>query len=223
MARHSAATALPTGRESHIPASTSGDARTIRHPPVPHSRARTKAEVRLIDAHPLARAFVAHRAVLMRYLQARGARDDAEDVLQEIWIKLGEGADAEIADHRAYLFRMAHNLMLDRARSAQRRRAREEEYVGGADPVDETPAGIAPMIARQRLADVDGVLRDLGDRTYEIFRLYRLEEMPQRVIADRFGISLSAVEKHLQKAYRGLAAYRSREREDLVEGAVHGR
>jgi RNA polymerase sigma-70 factor (ECF subfamily) len=79
------------------------------------------------------------------------------------------------------------------------------------------------MIARERLADVERMLRDLGERTYEIFRLYRVEELPQRVIAERFDISLSAVEKHLQKAYRGLAVYRVRERDGPVEEGADGR
>jgi RNA polymerase sigma-70 factor (ECF subfamily) len=190
--------------------------------PATHFRGRTKAEVRLIDAHPLAQAFMAERAVLVRYLRARGARDDAEDLLQELWIKLGEGADATIVDHRSYLFRMAHNLMLDRVRSAQRRRLREEEYAGGAGPVDEAPVGIAPLIARERLGDVDRTLRDLGERTYEIFRLYRLDGVSQRLIADRFAISLSAVEKHLQKAYRALAAFRSAEIAEPAGEHAHG-
>ncbi|MDP1027583.1 RNA polymerase sigma factor [Sphingomonas sp. KR1UV-12] len=162
----------------------------------------------MIDAHPLAQAFLAHRAVLLRYLQARGARDEAEDLLQDLWLKLGEGADATIADHRAYLFRMAHNLMLDRVRSAQRRRHREDEYGGDRGTVDEAPAGIAPLIARERLDQVERVLTGLGERTDRIFRMHRMEELPQRSIAERLDISLSAVEKHLQKAYRALAAYR---------------
>lgn len=166
----------------------------------------------MIDAHPLAQAFMANRAVLLRYLQARGALNDAEDLLQELWIKLDEGADAVIADHRAYLFRMAHNLMLDRLRSARRRCSREEDYAEDCGTIDETAVGLAPLIARERLASVEQVLDQLGPRTSNIFRLHRIEQMPQQSIADQFGISLSAVEKHLQKSYRALAEFRLRER-----------
>jgi RNA polymerase sigma-70 factor (ECF subfamily) len=53
------------------------------------------------------------------------------------------------------------------------------------------------------------VLRSLGERTDYIFRRHRVEGIPQRDIAAELGISLSAVEKHLQRAYRAVqAAYR---------------
>jgi len=45
---------------------------------------------------------------------------------------------------------------------------------------------------------------DLGERTDLIFRRFRLDGVSQQIIGEELGISRSAVEKHLQKAYRRL-------------------
>ena len=48
----------------------------------------------------------------------------------------------------------------------------------------------------------------MPERTADILRRYRVEGQSQKVIAEQIGISLSAVEKHLQRAYRVLLELR---------------
>jgi RNA polymerase sigma-70 factor (ECF subfamily) len=74
----------------------------------------------------------------------------------------------------------------------------------------EDPAASPERIAidRNLLAQVDVTLREMPERTADIVRRYRLEGQSQKVIAEEIGISLSAVEKHLQRAYRVLLALR---------------
>ena len=48
------------------------------------------------------------------------------------------------------------------------------------------------------------MLRAEGERVLDIFRLFRIEGLGQRAIAEHLGLSLSTVEKDLQKAYRAL-------------------
>jgi len=156
----------------------------------------------------LAQAFMANQPLLLRYLRARGAAADAEDCLQDLWIRTQASADDGIGDSLAYLYRMAHNLMLDRYRTARRRQDRERAYrkdVEGGD-VDEAPAADRILTSRERLRQIDRVLAGLGPRTEHIFRRHRVDEVGQRDIAAELGITLSAVEKHLQKAYRAVAA-----------------
>lgn len=71
-------------------------------------------------------------------------------------------------------------------------------------PVDER------MIAEQRLEQARAVLRDLGPRVELVFRRFRIEGVGQRVIADELGVSLTTVEKDLQKAYRAMIALKQR-------------
>ena len=158
----------------------------------------------------LAQAFMAHRPQLLGYLRARGAGDDAEDCLQELWTRAQSRDDQNVGDLLAYLYRMAHNLMLDRYRAAHRRQNRELSYrkdvQGGNGDADDAPTAERILIARERLSHVDRVLAGLGSRTEYIFRRHRIDEIGQREIAVELGITLSAIEKHLQKAYRAVAA-----------------
>jgi RNA polymerase sigma-70 factor (ECF subfamily) len=162
-------------------------------------------------ATTLTAEFLRHRAMIARYLRARGAGESAEDLLQELWVKVvAVPIEADVADPVSYLFRMAHNLMLDRHRTERRRGDREHRYHMVSDLTgaahDPAPAPDRVLIAKQRLAEVERVLTSLGPRTDYIFRRHRLDEVPQRDIAAELGITLSAVEKHLQKAYRAVRA-----------------
>ncbi len=157
----------------------------------------------------LAAAFATHRAQLLRYLRARGAGEEAEDCLQDLWIRVQTVSTDMATDPRAYLYRMAHNLLLDRRRSEIRRGRRDTAYhddVQAGGEADEAPAAERILIAREKLRRVEATLRGLGARTDHIFRRHRIDEIPQRDIAAELGLSLSAVEKHLQKAYRAIAA-----------------
>lgn len=155
--------------------------------------------------------FVRLRGTLERYLRARGAGDQAEDLVQELWIKIASLAPGtDVTDPSSYLFRMAHNLMLDRRRTEHRRDVREQMYLvqseGGADGVDPAPAPERTLDARRALSSIQQVLAGLGEKTDYIFRRHRIDGVGQREIAADLGITLSAVEKHLQKAYKAVHA-----------------
>jgi len=166
-----------------------------------------------VTAGGLHAVFMAQQAALLRFLRARGAGDAAEDVLHDLWLKL-EAAPAQgpVAEPLAYLYRAADNLMLDRRRSAVRRTIREDawgEAADGAEPgVSDAPSADRVLASREELRRVQAALDALGARTAAIFRRHRVDGLGQRDIAAEEGISLSAVEKHLQKAYRALVALR---------------
>ena len=161
-------------------------------------------------ASGLSAVLIANRAPLLRFLRARGAGDESEDILQELWLKVDRlEPEGPIADPRAYLFRMADNLMHDRVRASMRRSNREHAWSeAGFDPAgqDETPSAERTLLARQRLRRVELALATLGERTQAIFRRFRVEGVSQSRIAQEEGVSVSAVEKHLQRAYRVVAA-----------------
>ena len=166
-----------------------------------------------MTAQQLKSVFLESRPALLRFLRARGAAtDEAEDLLQDLFIKLEVQPTNSIAEPRAYLYRMADNLMLDRRRSAQRRSKREETWL---DESQDSAAGARVvasddlLIAQEQLRQVGAALATLPLRTVEIFRRFRLDGERQKIIAADLGISVSAVEKHLQRAYDVVVAVKA--------------
>ena len=158
--------------------------------------------------------FMVHRAALLRFLSLRGGGIDPDDLLQELWLKVQSLEAGPIAEPRAYLFKMADNLVHDRRRTDLRRHHRDDAWRdmgrGSLPYSSNDPSAEDTLIAREQLRIVDDAIDALGERTALIFRSYRLEGMGQRDIASMVGISVSAVEKHLQKSYRTLTDMKNR-------------
>jgi RNA polymerase sigma-70 factor (ECF subfamily) len=166
------------------------------------------------EANGLVRLLDLHRAELLRFLTARcGSPDEAEDVVQEMWIKVAGQSTGPITNGRAYLFRMANNLVLDRARGRRRSMQRERVWLevegGGVAQMPEDRADPGEpadeILAREEEAQV---LRDaidaLPEGAQKALRLYRFDEIGQKEIAEIMGISRSGVEKHLALAMKRL-------------------
>jgi RNA polymerase sigma factor (sigma-70 family) len=159
----------------------------------------------------LASVFMANRNAFHRFFRARlcGAVDP-EDMLQDLWLKLQSLEAGPVAEPLAYIYRMADNLVLDRRRSAMRRTKRETEWTKGqidgslGMAVDSQPDAERQLIARDALRRVNAILDSLPERTAFAFRAVRIDGVPQKDVAASMGISLSAVEKHLQRAYRAV-------------------
>jgi RNA polymerase sigma factor (sigma-70 family) len=152
---------------------------------------------------------ISERPRLMRYLLARGAGDEAEDLLQELWQRVSSAPGHPVADPLSYLYRAAENLMRDHRRSQQSRQRRQFEWHEVSMRDGEEPGGERVLIAREKLREVERRIDELGPRVARVFRSYRIEGLSQAHIASDLGISLSSVEKDLQKAYRCLASIRA--------------
>jgi RNA polymerase sigma-70 factor (ECF subfamily) len=153
------------------------------------------------------------RGSLLAYFRRRtGNAQEAEDLTQETFVRLIGSNTFENADEaRAFVFRVASNLLRDRIRSTVRLRkfpalsldspaAKEFEprLVEGFDPE-------RVLIGREDLAEVLVCLDELDERTRNIFILFRLEGMRQKAIAAIYGIGVSTVEKHVMAAVLHLA------------------
>jgi RNA polymerase sigma factor (sigma-70 family) len=151
--------------------------------------------------------YLAKREALVRFLRARGAGDLADDLVQELWLKLSSAPTAPIGDPVGYLYRAANNLMISRFRSRERTSRREDDWRANSE--GEEASGEAALVARQEVAKAEERLRALGERVLRVFVMFRIDGIPQKEIAQRIGVSLSAVEKDLQRAYRAIADLRS--------------
>ena len=145
------------------------------------------------------------RPALIAFFQRR-LRDpsQAEDLTQDLFCRMAAGPPHVVDNPEAYIFRIAANLVNDH----YRRETVRSRFHRHDDPVRE--AGIDRLDAarlleaRESVGRVAAVLNTLPERTRHIFILYRLEGMPRKGIAETFGISVSAVEKHIANAMRTL-------------------
>lgn len=154
---------------------------------------------------------LAHRAQLLRFLAAHGAGDAAEDLFQELWIRVTQRPTGPVANPLAYLYRAANNLMVDRYRAERQARQRDHawsEARGGLDERAPEPVVEDILIAREELRHMDAALQALGERAARCFRRFRLDGVPQKQIAAELGVSLSTVEADLRRAYAALIAVR---------------
>ncbi|THV42773.1 RNA polymerase sigma-70 factor [Glycomyces buryatensis] len=93
-------------------------------------------------ADPATEAFVAHRNLLFTVAyEMLGSAADAEDVLQETWLRWVKVDLDQVRDHRAYLVRITTRQALNRLRAMSRRK---ESYVGSWLP---EPVLTAPDVA----------------------------------------------------------------------------
>jgi RNA polymerase sigma factor (sigma-70 family) len=148
---------------------------------------------------------------LLRLISARlGSRTDAEDLIQELWIKLETLETGPVAKPSAYLHRMALNLANDLVRTRVRRRGREAAWsdlmVAEHDSVavDPAPSPERALIAKQELVQLSQAMRALPDRALEAFRHHRVDGLSHAETAAAMGISKSAVEKHMAYALKHL-------------------
>ncbi len=139
---------------------------------------------------------------LRRFVRGRvGNRQDAEDVIQEAYLRvLRYSKEHEVDDRERLLFSTARNLAVDNQR---RRRVREKTAAECAllgAGAGELPGSDEVVDARQRLKQIETVLTQLPPRCREVFLLHRLEGLSYSQIARHCGISVSAVEKHIARA-----------------------
>jgi RNA polymerase sigma-70 factor (ECF subfamily) len=153
------------------------------------------------------------RAELLRFMLVRGCNPaEVEDLLQDLYVKLTTIRTGPVSNPRAYLYQMANNLLHDHRRGRRRQQARDDHWtrtrIGPDLEKDAAPSPEQSAIARDELERVNAALASMPDRTAQILKMYRLDGLSQKAIAAGLDLSLSAVEKHLQRAYRTLLVLR---------------
>ncbi|MDH1631001.1 RNA polymerase sigma factor [Pseudomonas mosselii] len=150
----------------------------------------------------LKRLFTKH-AKNLQGLLLRKVRDPqlAADLVQDSFLRLAEQQRHEpIENAQAYLYRTAHNLMIDHVRQQQRRKTDTVPHEAFEAIIEDGPELEEQAVREQHLRRLQAILGELPERTREIFRLNRLEGMTHAEVARHLGISDSSVQKHLAKA-----------------------
>ncbi|HEY0681912.1 MAG TPA: sigma-70 family RNA polymerase sigma factor [Steroidobacter sp.] len=131
-----------------------------------------------------------------------GRPQDANDYLNDAYLRLSEHDGSPIRNLEAFMVRIAVNLARDDHRRQRRRNLSTDQDLSAIADASPTPEEMLDV--RQRLNAVQATLSRLNPRTRQILLMHRLDGLRYREIADRLGISESAVEKHVAKAALGL-------------------
>lgn len=156
------------------------------------------------EAQPLFEAaFREHYTPLVQYLRRRiGCDSEARDLAQDAYVRLLRYRENQnLESLKALLFRIATNLMGMRSRRARARRwndhqPMDEELTVAADaPSHEQQLGDQQQLDRLMVA-----IQRLPTKCRQVFVLSRFHDMAYPEIAERCGISVKMVEKHITKA-----------------------
>ena len=149
------------------------------------------------------------RSLLRLFASRTGSRETAEDLVQDIAVRLIALTTAElrrIEQPIAYLYQIGRNLWLDRLRGESRAAKRDKAWQDTrtdrlyGDSVCATPDPETELAVRQQAERLEARLAALPPRRREAFRLHRMEGLSHSQVAARTGQSRSAVEKHVSNA-----------------------
>lgn len=160
----------------------------------------------LLD-HWFKREVLAHEAALVRYLKRKWPYpEEIHDLRQELYVRVYDATrKARPTAPKSFLFTSARHLMSDRMR---RRRIVSIEAVADLDSLNVLVDEISPerhVHAHQELKLLMRALKKLPPRCREVVWMRRVEQVPQKEVASRLGISQRVVEKHVMKGMRLLA------------------
>lgn len=155
------------------------------------------------------REILPHEESLTRYLILAWPKyDEVHDLRQEIYVRIYDAARASRPTQpRAFLFATARHLMADRIR---RKRVVSIESVGDIEKLNVLVDQVSVeqrVNARQELRRVVQAFDQLPPRCREVVWMRRVNDVPQKEVAERLGITQKSVEKHVIKGARLLAEW----------------
>jgi len=137
---------------------------------------------------------------MFHYFRRKVGREAAPDLVQQAFTRmLCSGAFERVEHPQSYLIRIAHNLLIERARTWHRKQRM-------LCPLDEArDAAVQPdqqhhAEAKELRRALRRALLAMPPRTRRIFLMHRLRDATYKEIADELGISSKTVEKHIARA-----------------------
>ena len=128
-----------------------------------------------------------------------GDREKAKDIIQEAYSKVLEIKDKyDINNERAYLYKIAKNIVINEALQNQKMPSTEYEENSHISPTCEQPEEV--LIQEDQEKVFMQILEELSPRVKQAFILYTIDGYSRKEIADILGITSNAVEKLIKRA-----------------------
>ncbi|MCU1719709.1 RNA polymerase sigma factor [Pseudomonas sp. 5P_5.1_Bac1] len=156
---------------------------------------------------------VRHYDELVEHVRRRfGERGFAREVVHDVCVQLLEKHEKEgVRTPLALLRKITHDNAVSRYRSDRRR----QTWLVAVPELPEVDAGIASherqLDAAQTLERLIHAVEHLPPRCQMVFVMHKIHELPQAEVAERLGISLKTVEKHLRLGMAACREYLGRE------------
>jgi len=151
-------------------------------------------------AGEIERLFREHNATLLRFIAARmGSVQEAHEIAQEAYVHLLQLNHPETVSYlRAYLFKTAANLVVDRLRQRGRR-----QLVASVSDLDFAAFELTPerhLSGEQTLAVMGRAIAELPPKCRQAFLLHRVQGVPIADIGERMQIGECMVRRYIARA-----------------------
>lgn len=154
----------------------------------------------------------AFRAKILRYLTRLVGEREAEDLTQEVFIKVAAGLNAFRGESQmaTWLYRIATNTALDRLRSPSFQRVNQQGLSGEpsgkgegheeARTPENTPSVEQDLIRKEMNKCIRGFVENLPPGYRAVMVLSELEGLKNKEIAEILGVGLDTVKIRLHRA-----------------------
>lgn len=183
-------TTLDAASGSEVPSAPS--LRGLDRPEAAAERARYIAEV-FADHHRALRSFVS------RFLRND---DDIADTVQDVFVRIAQLPDPSRLDlnPRAYLFRAAEHLVIDRVRREKHRQVHLHDPFDDIEVAAPTASVESQVHWRRAIDRIARGLHDAGPRVAQVVELSFLHDLTHPEIARRLGVTTRTIERCMQRA-----------------------
>ena len=163
-------------------------------------------------------AFVEHQAFLKRFVARYFAnRQDIEDVVQDTYLRAyAAETSRDIAAPKAYLFRIARNVALNKLAKKSRQITDYLEEASSSAVMDTAPAADQELAAQELLGLYCQAIATLSEKCREVYLLRKVYGLSHKEIASRMSLSVSSVEKYLRQGILVCDAYVRKNEEPLT-------
>lgn len=174
--------------------------------PSPQRNTETAADQPAANPIEIERLFRDHNTALLRFISARlGSEQEAREIAQEAYVQLLRLNQPEAVSYlRAFLFKTAANLVVDRLRQRGRR-----SHVGSSGNLDLAVFELSPerqVGSEQEIAVLRAAVDELPPKCRQAFLLQRVHELSTEEIAARMGIHARMIRRYVARALEHVRA-----------------